>query len=217
MHAQPQGLIKSAATPRKTRGVGASRRDEILAAAKKLYLTEGFEHATIRKIAAAVGVSSGALYLYFPDKDAITRALAEETFGALLVRLEQARLSGGSPLERLRAGMQAYVDFGRAHPDEYRLTFLSKMLNEANPGRCAHRGDIEAADRSFNILLGEASELIASGVFREIDPVTAAEALWCCMHGATSVLLDHADHLTTDLDRLAETVIDITLKGLCRS
>ncbi len=216
MHPQPQGLIKRTAPSKKPRGVGASRRDEILAAAKKLYLTEGFEHATIRKIAAAVGVTSGALYLYFPDKDAITRALAEETFGALLVRLEQARLSGGSPLERLRAGMQAYVDFGRAHPDEYRLTFLSKMLNEANPGRCAHRGDIEAADRSFNILLGEASELIASGVFRQMDPVTAAEALWCCMHGATSVLLDHADHLATDLDRLAETVIDITLKGLSR-
>ncbi len=91
MHTQSQ-----AAPLRKTRRAGASRRDEILAAAKKLYLTEGFEHATIRKIAAAVGVTSGALYLYFPDKDAITRALAEETFGALLIRLEQARLSAGS-------------------------------------------------------------------------------------------------------------------------
>jgi hypothetical protein len=90
------------------------------------------------------------------------------------------------------------------------------MLNEANPGRCAHRGDIEAADRSFNVLLGEATDLIASGVFRAMDPVTTAEALWCCMHGVTSVLLDHADHLTSEPDRLAETVIDITLKGLCR-
>jgi AcrR family transcriptional regulator len=202
---------------RKPRGTGASRRDEILAAAKKLFLTEGFQHATIRKIAAAVGVTSGALYLYFPDKDAITRALAEETFGALLVRLEQARNTSDGPLERLRAGMHAYVAFGRAHPDEYRLTFLSKLLSEASPGRCAEKTDIEAADRSFNVLLREATDLIQAGIFRDIDPVTAAEALWCCLHGVTSVLLDHADHLTTDPDRLAETVIDMTLRGLCRS
>jgi hypothetical protein len=51
---------------RKPRGQGASRRGEILDAAKRLFLTEGFERATIRKIAEAVGVSSGTLYLYFP-------------------------------------------------------------------------------------------------------------------------------------------------------
>jgi AcrR family transcriptional regulator len=205
-----------AALPRKPRGSGAGRRDEILAAAKRLYLTEGFEHATIRKIAAAVGVTSGALYLYFPDKNAITRALAEETFGALLLRLEQALNTQEGPLERMRAGMRAYVAFGRAHPDEYRLTFLSKMLTEANPGRCPHRGDIDAADRSFNVMLGQTNAMIEAGLFRPMDPVTAAEALWCCLHGVTSVLLDHADHLESEADSLAETVIDLAIKGLSR-
>jgi AcrR family transcriptional regulator len=202
---------------KKPRGTGASRRDEILRAAKKLFLTEGIEHTTIRKIAAAVGVTSGALYLYFPDKNAITRAIAEDTFGALLVRLEQTLAVEAGPLERMRAGMQVYVEFGCAHPDEYRLTFLSKMLTEACPGRVPHAKEIEAADRSFGVMLRQTTELIETGIFRQMDPVSAAEVIWCSLHGLTSVLLDHADTLETEPDRLAELVIDVVLKGLCRT
>jgi AcrR family transcriptional regulator len=212
MLSEPQSVAR-----RRTRGSGASRRDEILKAAKKLFLTEGLEHTTIRKIAAAVGVTSGALYLYFPDKNAITRAIAEEAFGALLVRLEQARASETDPLKRLRAGMRAYVAFGRAHPDEYRLTFLSKMLTEACPGRVPHAKQIEAADRSFHVLLNQAIELIEAGIFRPMDPITTAEVIWCSLHGLTSVLLDHADTLETEPNALAEMVLDVTLKGLCRT
>jgi hypothetical protein len=49
-----------------------------------------------------------------------------------------------------------------------------------------------------------------------MDPVTAAEVIWCSLHGLTSVLLDHSDTLETDLDSLAEMVLDVTLKGLCQ-
>ena len=110
--------VEVARSVRKPRGQGASRRGEILDAAKRLFLTDGFERATIRKIAATVGVSSAALYLYFPDKDAILRAIAELTFEALLVRLEEAERRSGTDLDRLRGGLHAYVAFGLAYPDE---------------------------------------------------------------------------------------------------
>ena len=45
--------------------------DEILGAAKELFLEEGYAATTIRKIADRVGVSAPALYLYFADKEAI--------------------------------------------------------------------------------------------------------------------------------------------------
>jgi len=209
--------IDSIITPvRRARGSGASRRAEILSAAKRLFLADGYEHATIRKIASAVGVSSAALYLYFPDKDAILRGIAEETFNALLVRLEAARNGPGDALTRMRATMLAYISFGRAHPDEYRLTFLSKMMSLSSPGRYAQAcSDIEAADRSFNLLVDDSRALIEAGTFRSLDPTEAAEALWACTHGATAMLIDHAEHLTTDSGRLAHRVVDMTLRGLC--
>lgn len=200
---------------RKPRGQGASRRGEILAAAKRLFLEEGFEHATMRRIAAKVGVSGAALYVYFPDKESILHAIAEETFGELLATLEASQRVDLPPLERMRTGLLAYVGFGRARPDEYRLTFLSKIMARPGPGPAC--SDIEAADRSFAILEQGVAELMEAGVFERRPTVLVAEALWAAVHGVTAILLDHADHLDSDPDALAAAVIDIALRGLVRA
>ncbi len=194
------------------------RRGEILDAAKRLFLTEGFERATIRKIAAAVGVSSATLYVYFPDKDAILRAIAETTFEALLVRLQEAERHSGTELERLRAGLHAYVAFGLEYPDEYRLTFLAKMMASSGPGRpplaCE---DLPAADRSFDILAENIQSLMRSGVFRPAEPILTAEAVWASLHGTTALLLDQADHIVSDRDALIARVVEIVVRGLSTS
>ncbi len=200
---------------RKPRGQGASRRGEILDAAKQLFLTDGFERATIRKIAATVGVSSAALYLYFPDKDAILRAIAESTFETLLATLEESQRQADTDLERVRAGLRAYVAFGLAHPDEYRLTFLAKMIASSGPGRQAGACQkVPAAARSFDILATSIQQLMHAGVFRPGDPILLTEAVWASMHGVTALMLDQCDHLSSDLDALVTAVIEMAIRGL---
>jgi AcrR family transcriptional regulator len=197
---------------RKPRGQGASRRGEIMAAAKRLFAEEGYESATMRRIATAVGVSGAALYVYFPDKEAILFAIAEETFAELLAALEASQRVTGDPLHRFRAGLMTYIAFGRARPDEYRLTFQRKMMSRPAPGRkCA---DIEAADRSFGILEHGVAELMDAGIFQRRPSVLVAEALWACLHGVTALLLDHAEQLETEADALAATVVDTAIRGL---
>jgi AcrR family transcriptional regulator len=211
-------VILTTKSERKARGQGASRRGEILDAAKRLFLTEGFERATIRKIAASVGVSSAALYLYFPDKDAILRAIAESTFETLLARLEESQRQADTDLERFRAGLRAYVAFGVAHPDEYRLTFLAKMMASCGPGRpvdpCSHA---PAADRSFDILATSIQRLMQAGIFRHDDPVLTAEAVWASLHGVTALLLDQREHLESETEALVTAVIDMAVRGLSAS
>src|SRR5208337_3083122 len=198
---------------RKPRGQGASRRGEILEAAKRLFLTEGFERATIRKIAAAVGVSSAALYLYFPDKDAILRAISESTFETLLARLEETQRLPGSDLERFRAGLAAYIAFGLAHPDEYRLTFLAKMMASSGPGRPAAPCEgVPAADRSFSILSDGIEGLMRAGVFLPADPLLTAEAVWASIHGTTALLLDQAEHIESEPGAVVAKVTDIIVR-----
>lgn len=203
-----------AITTRKPRGQGAARRGEILAAAKRLFLEEGYEHATMRRIAAEVGVSAAALYVYFPDKEAILRAIAEAAFGELLARLEESQRGDAPPLDRFRAGLHAYIAFGLARPDEYRLTFLAKMIApERRPETCA-TDTIEDADRSFAILERGIAELMRAGVFAPGDTLAGAEAAWACLHGATALLLDQPEHLQTPPDRLADAVVGLILGGL---
>jgi AcrR family transcriptional regulator len=204
---------------RKPRGQGASRPAEILAAAQRLFLEVGFEQATMRRIAAAVGVSPTALYVYYPDKEHILRAIAESTFGDLLETLEEATAGPhASVVEELRAGMRAYVAFGRSRPDAYRLTFMSRMTVSFGPGRPANIcEDLPAADRSFAKLVDLAAALVAERDLRPGDPLLAAEALWACMHGVTILLIDRPDILESDPDVLADAVIDTAIAGLLAS
>ena len=147
---------------RKPRGQGASRRGEILAAASRIFLKGGIAGATMRRIAEAVGVSPTALYVYYPDKDAILQAIAEATFADLLEALEASQETGLDGPARFRAGLEAYVAFGLANPGPYRLTFLSSPAQRgAKP--C---DSIQAADHSFAILQHGVEEMIAAAMFR---------------------------------------------------
>ena len=78
-------------------------RRSILAAARELFVAEGFHNVSIRKIAERIEYSPAAIYSYFPSKDDIFFALAEEGFRLMHDEGEQDALDTLSPLERVRA------------------------------------------------------------------------------------------------------------------
>ena len=59
-----------------TAGSGKSEqtRQRILEAALELFRVKGFAAATMREVAVAAGVATGAAYYYFPSKEAIVLA-----------------------------------------------------------------------------------------------------------------------------------------------
>jgi len=199
--------MDAAALPRtrKPRGQGASRRGEILAAAKRLFLQDGIQHATMRRIAADVGVSSTALYVYFPDKTAILDAIAEAMFEALLVAYATSQDPALPPLTRFRAGLMAYVDLALSRPDEYRLTFDAKSQQA-----CVN---VEAADKSFDMLVANVASLMDAGLFRPDVPLAVAEAVWACLHGVVMLLLNQPEHVDTAPRTLVDTVVDAAIRG----
>ena len=137
------------------------------------------------------------------------------TFTEMLAALEASQRVEVTALERVRAGLHAYVAFGRAHPDAYRLTFLAKMMAAAAPGRrTLECNEFEAADRSFAILERGVLELMQAGQFRPGDPLLVAEALWASLHGVTALLIDMPHSLESAPDLLVNAVLDIATRGL---
>lgn len=194
---------------RKPRGQGASRRGEILEAAKRLFIEEGFPQATMRRIAAVVGVSPTALYLHFSDKEAILQAIADDFFDELLVELHNSEGKETTPLAKLRAGMCAYVTFALDRADEYRLTFQVRHVKLA-PDQQPDHGDLP-----FEVLESAVQHLLDEGVFRPGDPVVISETIWCALHGLTAVLMDHKHPERSTRDVLMNSVISMILLGLC--
>ena len=206
-----QSLTQAILKCRKPRGQGASRRGEILAAAKHLFAEEGVAHVTMRRIGAAVGVSPTALYMHFADKDALLAAIAQDTFAELLSRLEVSQNAGLPLRARFRAGLRAYIAFGLERPDEYRLTFMSRLFRRDEAQTCA----VEMADHSFAILQDKVVELTRSGIFALNAPAAqVAEAIWAMLHGVTSLLLDQAANLETPPEQLIEAALDLLESGL---
>ena len=157
----PHAASRRGPMVRKARGQGASRRGEILDAAKRLFIEEGFANATMRRIAAEVGVSPTALYLHFADKEAILQAIADDYFSELLVVLNKTQGHEAPSLARMRAGLRAYVMFGLSRYDEYRLTFENRAARN-DPSVCP---DSDVASMSFCMLQSSVEKLVAAGDF----------------------------------------------------
>src|SRR3954462_14894654 len=89
-------------TARKAKGDGHLRRAEILEAAERIFVAEGYEGATIRKIADEVGVSSTALYMHFQDKACILHEIVQGVLSQLLARNTEFAALKLDPVVRTR-------------------------------------------------------------------------------------------------------------------
>jgi AcrR family transcriptional regulator len=85
----------------------ASRRDEILAAARSAFFHYGFRRVSLDAIATEVGVTRTAIYHHFPTKEALLRAVVEGLHDAALERAKQAAASEGPLAERIYAILDA--------------------------------------------------------------------------------------------------------------
>src|SRR5438128_7946163 len=97
-------------------------RRAILDAARDLFVTEGFQNVSIRKIAERIEYSPAAIYGYFPSKDDIFFELAEEGFRLLgdpaAVR-DDPRFKDALPVERVRAMFWRLYEFSCKQPQYF--------------------------------------------------------------------------------------------------
>ncbi|MFO1080659.1 MAG: TetR/AcrR family transcriptional regulator [Reyranellaceae bacterium] len=213
--------LSTALTPgRKRRGQGHTRREEILQAAKELFLEEGYEATTIRRIADRVGISAPALYLYFRDKEALLLALCDQTFDHLVGAVDEIDKTVPDPLEKIRRFGEAYIRFGLTHPDEYRLVFLSGNIPESirNVG---HRAAIDDPNRPgvkgaivFGRLVSILAAAEAGGLRLNYPPDTCAELCWMGVHGLVSALILKPDFPWSDRELLIRGMLEIQMAGM---
>lgn len=93
------------------RPINEKLAQELLEAGKREFLERGFQGASMRSIAAAAGVTTGALYRYYTDKEALLDALVKEPADALEEKYrEQQRLFAEQNLQSQLAGLPEISD-----------------------------------------------------------------------------------------------------------
>jgi AcrR family transcriptional regulator len=205
-------IVKST---RKAKGAGHLRRGEILTAAERIFVREGYHGATIRKIADEVGVSSTALYMHFRDKSEILVEICESVFAQLIAQTDEiATCTDLDPVDRVRRTLDGYISFGLEHPNAYQLVFASP------PGALsADKLDaMQALGRqAYDGFIAVVREVAGQGRFRWADIDTVAQTLWAGAHGFVALQLTQRRFPWVEgADALKTTMLDTLFHGVLR-
>ncbi len=205
-------LTRPAKSARKAKGDGHLRRAEILRAAERIFVADGYEGATIRKIADEVGVSSTCLYMHFRDKDQILLEICTAAMEELLALNSEISSRPLDPVERVRIMLTAYVEFALGNPNAYRLVFCASPLGATDQKQQATH---ELGAQCSECFQGVVREIAAQGRLKmHDDPRAVTQALWSACHGLVSLMITKPDTDWAEPSVVTKVLIDGLLFGL---
>ena len=188
----------------------SEQRENILVHASDLFIKDGLEGFSMRKLARRVGVTAPALYRHFESKEALVFAVLGEAYRRMSRHL-YAALEGQTPSERLTLAGEGYVTFALQHPRLYDALFASPDLVgvEDMPPEIEAQGC--AVGRFWNDRIRECMD---AGILRPGDPEEVGLTLWAHAHGLISL---HARGLLMPgEDREAAPFMDIYRASIAR-
>jgi AcrR family transcriptional regulator len=166
-------------------------------AALEILETEGEPAVTMRRVAKGVGITAMALYHYFPDRDALLRAITDDEFDRL-AELFRARVPCGD----LTAAVDCYLDYALSRPLVFEYLFSRRRAG-------ARQFPTDFTGRqspTLTILADTVAEAIDRGELRADNPWEVAFELWALAHGYISLYL--AGRIEPDEDRFRRIVRD---------
>jgi AcrR family transcriptional regulator len=202
---------RPAKSVRKAKGDGHLRRAEILHAAERIFVSDGYQGATIRKIADEVGVSSTALYMHFKDKDEILQEICEGAIGALLASNTEISSRPIDAVNRVRQMLEAYMRFGLENPNTYQLAFCS-TARAVEPGRYPTVADL--GSRCYQLFVGAVAAIASEGRLRTGTVDSAAQVLWMACHGLVAFRITRDKTDWAPDDELMSVMLDGLFHGL---
>jgi AcrR family transcriptional regulator len=194
-------------------------RDKILDAARELFVTEGFEGVSMRKVAEKIEYSPTAIYVHFADKQELFRELCHQDY-ARLAEVFQSSVMSTDPIERLKQIGTIYIEFGTRYPNHYRFMFMTPHPpHEPDEEDREMMGNPEMDAYAF--LKWAVQQAIDAGCFREelTDAELISQTLWASVHGVISLHIAKGCDPWVEwrpLQDRAEMMRDVTLRGLIR-
>ena len=148
----------------------AARQEQILDAARHLFLTKGYEATTIEDVLTAVGIAKGTLYHHFPGKEAILDAIVLRTVDAIVQRA-QAAADGPQPAT---TRVLAVVGAARAPQEDIEL---AQQIRATGNLRLHVLAMTETWTRLVPILTRLVEEGAAAGELSTTDPRGSVEVI----------------------------------------
>lgn len=153
-------------------------RRRLVEVAAHLVRDQGPSALSARKLAAATGTSTMAVYTHFGGMPGLVRAMVAEGFERLFTRVAEVPVTD-DPLADLRGAAAAYRAHALADPDLYAVMFGAATLGEYR----LHRDDRALGLEAFAQIVGFMERGMAAGVLRPGRPDAVAAQWWTALHG----------------------------------
>ena len=194
-------------------------RDKILDAARELFVTEGYDGVSMRRVAEKIEYSPTAIYVHFANKEELFLELCHSDYHRLaesFVKLAQIP----DPVEKLRQIGRAYIEFGLKNPNHYRMMFMT--AHPHLPGMVEEEmGKGNPEEDAYEFLRMTVEEAMRAGAFRDdlTDADMIAQTLWAASHGVVSLQIAKCvDNWVPwcPVERRTDVMLDGMLSGLLK-
>lgn len=148
----------------------AENRLKLIAAARKAFAASGFAAASMDELTASVGLTRGALYHGFGDKNGLLAAVVAQVDGEMAARAHRAAATASDPWERLLAEGVAYIELA-LDPEVRRIVLLDGPAFLGDPSTWPSQ------NACLSMTKQAVADLIATGVMRPVDIEAASRLL----------------------------------------
>ena len=187
-------------------------RQTILKTAGELFLEQGYDRFSMRRLAEEIGYSAATLYLYFRDKDDLLFTVVDEGFTRFEKQLIEAAASSADPWTRLNALAQAYVTFGLRNPIYYQLMFLQRVDFLIQ----ARAGEQQPRLAALHVLQDAVQSAMDAGVMQPGDVESYSDALWAMMHGIVALAMSMPMFDAERLQKLTAVAREMIFKAFSK-
>ena len=181
-------------------------RDRLCEAALDIFVEEGLEVLTMRRLAKELGVSAMTPYNYFDDRQVIVQEVLDRAYGEFATSQREAIEQWAEPMENLIKLGEAYLRFAIDHPLQYSALFL---IQKKEPFQ-----SMERSGDAILPLLDTVTQLVETNVL-EGDPGLIAHLLWSGKHGLISLKI--AGRLMTEVSPPIEEMLSEMGERILRS
>jgi AcrR family transcriptional regulator len=186
----------------------ASRQEEILEAAAKLFAKHGYADTDTQLLADKLGVGKGTLYRYFPSKQDLFLAAVDRVMRQLLQQIDASMVGIEDPLDQIAAAIRAYLAFFAEHPEfiELLMQERAQFKDRKKPTYFEHR---EANVERWRDLY---RALIAEGRVRDMPVERITDVLGALLYG--TIFINYFTGCRMPFEAQAQDILDVAFHGI---
>ncbi|MBI5100448.1 MAG: TetR/AcrR family transcriptional regulator [Nitrospirae bacterium] len=186
-------------------------RLEILNSARELFIDDGYEKFSMRKLAEKIDYSPTTIYHYFKNKDDLLFAICEDFFDQFFAQLTRFRSVSRDPVETLRLALLYLIEFGLKSPDQYVVILLSKHSAYGTRDEFVQKESM--ARNTYFAFKDMVGDCIKAGRLKEIDEDVISCSFAAVSHGLVMMNLCRPTFVRDNINQIAHALVDAVLRG----